>query len=445
MKIWQVLHGFPPELSGGTERTVEALARAMQGRGHDLRVVCGSIAPGDALEPLHSEFEGLSITRLGREDLDFESWEKAYSPRVSDGFRALIRSERPDVVHVHHWIRLSTDLCRIAKAEGVPVVAVHLHDYWTQQASPVRRADTTVPTPPAAPPWMNSAERREAFALHRRDLTCEVRAADLRFAPCRAHADGVQEFAERDLGPIEVSNPALLDVPARRPTRTGPRRKLLFFGSVYPEKGLITVLEAMHIAEERYSLIVLGAAHDEAYRARLEGLSQGLDVRFAGAFSTGDLQSVEADLMVLPSLCHESYGLVLDEARALGFPVLASDLPSLREHADPNATRWFEPGSAKSLAALLNDPDDLDSMSEPVQPELVSAAESADALLERYEAARRGEIDRAADDGVAELDDHTRLRAMFRRAERRLWSSLQNGQPTPPPDEFLGPDSRETC
>ena len=46
MKIFLVLHGFPPETRGGTERAVEALGRAMQAAGHEVIVVADSLAQG---------------------------------------------------------------------------------------------------------------------------------------------------------------------------------------------------------------------------------------------------------------------------------------------------------------------------------------------------------------------------------------------------------------
>ena len=78
MKIFQVLHGFPPELIGGTERVVESLARAMQAAGHDVTVICGSLELGspDRVDPF--ELDGLRGLRLHRDDLYFESWFKAY-------------------------------------------------------------------------------------------------------------------------------------------------------------------------------------------------------------------------------------------------------------------------------------------------------------------------------------------------------------------------------
>src|SRR5690606_34314492 len=170
-------------------------------------------------------------------------------------------------------------------------------------------------------PWMSAHEALEAFAVHRRDFLDELRSAHLRLAPSRAHAEGLRSLAIGEPGPIEISTPPLLDPPAallRAPVAGG--RKLVTWGSLYPEKGLQVVLDAMRLAGGDLSLEVLGEAHDPDYRLELQRAAEGLDVRFHGAYDMGDLSRIEADYAVLPSLCRESYGLVIDEAQMLGLP-----------------------------------------------------------------------------------------------------------------------------
>ncbi|MBK8974618.1 MAG: glycosyltransferase [Planctomycetes bacterium] len=440
MKVLHVLHAFPPETApGGTERTVIALARAMLAAGHDVAVIAGSltVAPSSRID--EQRFDdgtgaALRVLRMHRQDVHFESWEKAWSPRVGEAFRGVLRAERPDVVHVHHWIRLTTDLVRLARDEGVPVVACTLHDYWTQTVDPARLVGDDAPVAPPAAAWVGDDERAEAFALHRADLLDEVRAAHLRFAPSRAHADGLASFADGPLGEVFVSPPPLLDRPARRAVGAERGRRLLFWGSVYPDKGLDVVLDALFSVQSGWELHVFGEAHDVAYRERLQRRSARMPVTFHGRFEVRDLASAPGDYAVLPSICHESYGLVLDEARCLGLPVLASDLPAFREHCDPAATAFFEPNDPGSLAMLLCDEQRLSALREPADPMLPTPAGEAAALLARYSEARSGAH------GPLPLPPTVaptrRAAHLFARAERRLWSALQHPPILPPPPAY---------
>jgi hypothetical protein len=72
----------------------------------------------------------LTIVSVQRPDLFFDHWQKSRSVPVAERFVELLREERPAVLLVHHWIRLTRDLVFLAAREGIPAV-VFLHDHWT--------------------------------------------------------------------------------------------------------------------------------------------------------------------------------------------------------------------------------------------------------------------------------------------------------------------------
>ena len=442
MRIVQVLHHFPAPPTGGVERTVLALSRAMVASGHEVVIVAGSLDVGPSRVVREDLVEGLRVFRIPREDLWFESWEKAWSPEVGASFADVLCSLRPDVVHVHHWIRLTTDLVRIARRVTDAVVACTLHDYWTQLATPARQFGCDTPVAPSAARWMNEAERGEAFAFHRADLAAEIGAAHLRFAPSSAHAAGLAELADCDPdatgaaleAPLVVASPPpLLTVPRRRGESRQPRgHTLLFWGSVYPEKGLDVALDAL-ASVGGWRLVVLGEIHDPVLRERLHARSARLPVEFRGAFGAADLETTDADYALIPSTSYESYGLVIDEARCLGLPLIASDLAAYREHADSRAAAFFEPGDPGSLAMLLCDEARLQSLAMP-EAFFVRAEDAAAGLLAAY--AGVSPARRVAEPGPEPLAS-ARAALLFRRAERRLWSVLQVPSPKLAPDGYL--------
>lgn len=435
VKILHVVHQFPEALTGGAERYVAAVSRVMRERGHAVEVATGSLEVGPPRKVERSERHGLAVHALRRDDLYFESWEKAWCPGVGDAFRALLRRVEPDVVHVHHWIRLTTDLVRIARQVGVPVVACTLHDHWSVLADPVRPWGLDAPEAPAAPRWMGEAERAEAFAFHRDDLLDEVRAAHLRLAPSRAHAASVASLAVDDMGPFVASPPPLLERPSRRTAASGPRgKRLLFWGSLYPAKGIEIVLDALASIQSGWSLDVLGEAPDPAYGAWLHERAARLPVTFHGAFQAEHLARVDADYAVVPSATHESFGLVVDEAQCLGLPLIAADLPAHREHVPEACCAFFEPNDPGSLAMLLLDDARLHGLLVP-EPVGTSAEDAAELLLTAYDDARVGR--HAPVDAPQRAPMRARARMLFRRAERRLWSALQQGDALrPPPDDY---------
>jgi glycosyltransferase involved in cell wall biosynthesis len=436
MKILHVVHRFPDQPSGGTERYVAAVVGALREAGHDVRVACGSFELGDPETPVTVERAGLLTYELRRDDLYFESFGKAWHPGISVGFRRLVRELRPDVVHVHHWIGLTTDLVRIARDEGVPVVACTAHDHWSVLADPVRPIGLDVGEPPLAPHWMGGAELRESFEFHRADLLDELRAAHVRMAPSAAHAASLALLASGDIGGFAITPPPLLVRPPRVPTKRPRGRRLLFWGSLYPAKGIELLLDALASIGSGYELHICGTASDPAYGELLERRAAAFPVVFHGAFDVRRLGELDADFAVIPAASHESYGLVLDEAQCLGLPVLAADLPAFREHADPNGCAFFAPNDPGSLAVLLLDSARLAQLQSP-SPSGRSADQAGADLLSAYADARAG---RHAPSGLpAQVGPADRARFLFRQSERRLWTVLQRQDPELPPDDFLVP------
>ncbi|MFG0316256.1 MAG: glycosyltransferase, partial [Planctomycetota bacterium JB042] len=129
MRIAHAVHGHPPELIGGTELYVARLAHAQRAAGHDARVFAGSVEWREEFEVEDETVDGVPVRRVHRNDLYFDRWDKTYQPFVSDAWDRFLAEVRPDVVHVHHWIRLTSDLVAGAARAGVPAV-VTAHDLF---------------------------------------------------------------------------------------------------------------------------------------------------------------------------------------------------------------------------------------------------------------------------------------------------------------------------
>lgn len=432
MKILFVLHSFAPECVGGTERTVEALARACAGMGHEVVVVAGTLVGGPPDSWRELDHDGLRVVQMPREDLYFESWFKSWSPTVSAAFAKLLDTESPDIVHVHHWLRLTSDLVRVAASAGATTV-VTVHDYYPALASPVRKLDQLEAAAPEAPGYVSAAERDEAFAFHRADFVDELRAADLRLAPTLAHAAGVQAMLPAEVGEFVAHAPPMLQRPRRLPERSQRRRRLVAWGTWYPDKGLEAVLDALRrVPDAGWSLTILGEPYSPEYGADLERRAHGLAVEFRGRFDTDGLEAIDADYAVLPSTAHESYGLVLDEAMCLGLPVLGVDVPAYRERIDARCALWFSARDVGAWADALQSGAP-EALGRPQAPAMRTAEQAGSELLALYEQALATE----RLPPPVSIDANTRARMLHARAERRLWTALQQSDPPAPPDSFL--------
>jgi glycosyltransferase involved in cell wall biosynthesis len=175
-------------------------------------------------------------------------------------------------------------------------------------------------------------------------------------APARVVPDGAR---------LPASPPAL----ARRDAPL----QVYYVGQLYPWKGVDVLVEAMRSVEGA-ELVVVGGLPPETDLDRLKELATKLDLddrsRFRGFVPPPELpgETANADLFVIPLLDSETARLYtsplkLFEAMASGRPIVASDLPSIREILthEENAL-LVPPGDAPSLAAAiarLRDDEDL--------------------------------------------------------------------------------------
>lgn len=200
--------------------------------------------------------------------------------------------------------------------------------------------------------------RRDARVWHRAAAYVTITAAlaaelESRFG-ARAHVHVVP-----DGGPDPRAMALPSHDPTHRPVVVG------YAGHLYPWKGADVLMSALAAVPEVHGLIV-GGHPAEADRARVEGLarSMGLESRvtFTGHVPPGDVATrlAAASILVLPntaSAISERYTspLKLFEYLAMGRPIVASDLPAIREVlTDGESALLVPPGDASALAGAID-------------------------------------------------------------------------------------------
>ena len=160
--------------------------------------------------------------------------------------------------------------------------------------------------------------------------------------------------------PNAVSIPHGIEMVVRdseSPRSPGPPR-IIFQGRLVTTKGLPVLLEAASIlrSENRaFEILVIG---DGPERAAIQELAEKLQLssclHFAGSIATADLDSTfaTANIVVVPSLGGEVFGLVLAETMSRGLPVVASNLGSFAEVLG-DAGLTFRVGDAQALAGQI--------------------------------------------------------------------------------------------
>lgn len=404
-RIGLVVHGQPPELVGGTEGLVARLALDLHAAGHEVQIFSGSIEWRPKLELVADNSGPVPVLRVHRSDLFFERWDKLHEPRVERLYRDWLDDFRPELVHVHHWARLTTTLVATAAEHGVPAV-LSLHDLFASCPRYHRvKADLSFceqrPSPEAcrncAPRWtfQGDAEIDAQATVFASEMRAEVSRAAALIAPTAGHGQRVLHWLALDR-PVIALPPAgsSVPVPAIRPlgervaSAADPLR-VGVFGHLHPLKGAGVVLDAQAALPDpsRVELHLWGEAPDADSEADIAARAGARKLVRHGAYTPADLAGAPIDVAVLPSLCAESYAFTLDEACSLGVPVLASNLGAHADRATARVAlvpRGDAAALAQQLQALADDPSRRARMAAAPAPAQLGAAEHLSRLQQIY-------------------------------------------------------------
>ncbi len=189
-------------------------------------------------------------------------------------------------------------------------------------------------------------QRAEGYVTITRALADELGARFGTRASVAAIPDGVRLEVPRHYVPRPMQRPAVVG----------------YAGHLYPWKGVDVLLNAVARLPDARGLII-GGHPSEPDLARCRALADTLGVAdrvtFTGLIAPSDVAArlARADVLVLPNPASpistsSTSPLKLFEYMAAGRPIVASDLPSIREVIRPDDNGVLvEPGSAAALAA----------------------------------------------------------------------------------------------
>lgn len=405
MKVLHVVPAYHPEGPGGIEVYVRELCLAQRARGDQPMVLTGRAEPRPIPTVESREVDGIPVLHLHRDDLWFEHHSRAHHAGAADLFARVLTIERPDVVHVHHWLRLTCDLVAIAERCGIPAV-VTLHDTYSTCPRLCRvRPDfshcttqmSVAACSPCVPRWAHESDAVVAagITLFRDALSDELARARAVIAVSGALADFVEVRTGLDRAKTTVLAPCHAPRTEARPLRPiRPNEPLRFghWGNLGRHKGtdvlLSAVRELVRTGPPRpFELHVLGRPESTGHSNELADLATDMPVVCHGPYDFGDLAAVAPHCGVFPFLAWETHSFVIDECFGLGLPCIASHVGAIPERTGLAAI-LVPPGDVLALAAamrlLLREPDRIASMAAVLPGPAPTADVHATAVDEIY-------------------------------------------------------------
>jgi len=368
---------LPPR--GGAEAHLAQVGELLQQAGHAVEVW--------APEP---EQPGWSSLR-----------DRVHAPAVARHVAERLVAFRPDVVHVHNFLRrLSTAPFALAARARVPAVLT-VHDYQlTCPRTWALRSDSAPCPQPSLPlclfgncrGGLHGVAGRAVYAANTLRIGLAARIVRRRaarvLAPSQALALRLCRVLQREVAHVPYPFPPLASFRAPATSR------LLFLGRVAAEKGPLELLQALAAARRSGAALELTVAGDgpllDTVRARIEGLGLGDVVRCTGWVDASAVPALLAahGALCVPSVWLENSPLAVHEALAAGRPVLGSTRGGIGELVDDSRSGLlFDPLDGAAFTAALLRWAALDDSSRAAfahaARERAAAAGGSDAFLRR--------------------------------------------------------------
>lgn len=288
-----------------------------------------------------------------------------WNPAVRAELAARLRTERPDVVHVHNVFPLLSPAVLAACADaGIPAVAT-LHNY-TQVCPPGtlhrdgRPCFECVGSVASLPAVRHGCYRNSRLATVPLAVSLSVNR--------RRWWSGVERFfcisaAQRDVLVRSGMPPERLTVkhnfvPDPGACRAGAGEQLLFLGRLAEAKGVRLLMAAWDdIAADGGVGVPLVLAGAGPLEREVTAWAAGRDdVRYVGLLDLAQCRQAVARsvAVVAPSMALETFGLVVAEAMAAGVPAVAAGHGAFVELVEDGVTGLLHrPGEPASLASCL--------------------------------------------------------------------------------------------
>jgi glycosyltransferase involved in cell wall biosynthesis/O-antigen/teichoic acid export membrane protein len=345
---------------GGAERLVADLVASQRQLGHEVKVLSSDL-PGTG-----TRFSDVTWAQAhGHRGLLTRLAGQVVNPAARRALSGVLDSFRPHVVHLHTIGLLApASLAVLARTPTVltvhgPEVYVRGTERWCLPAHYFRGPDVNR----GHVTWRGLLAMLVTVWIVGRLWRRGLRVVDVHTAPSRYLASVVAH----DFGPTRVvangsRRTGRTDHPPRPRDAEDPRRpRLLFVGRLEAFKGPQILLDAMPavLAAHPEALLTIcgdgpmaGPLREQIARLNLTG-----HVELVGWLDQPELDRLRAaaDVVVVPSIWPESFGLTCLEAFAAGTAVVASAVGGLPDLVRPGVTGLLvPPGDVAALASAVS-------------------------------------------------------------------------------------------
>lgn len=344
MKILVLIHEFPPVGGGGGYVALD-IAKGLRERGHEIVLITAHI-PGLAKDEIVAGMRVLRVPSLRRKPFQasFLSMAAYIVRGLWAGFR-LLKTWRPDVIHVHFAVPAGGAAYALSRLTKIPyVLTAHLGDvpggapekteHWFRWLLPFTR-----------PIWRDAA-KAVAVSEFTRQLAL-------------AHYDVDVDVIHNGV--------AMRNVPNDKIVLQNPPR-IIFAGRFAEQKNPLQIVRTLaELKDLPWECVLIGDGNlGEALRAEIHAYGLDERFRFTGWVTPAEVQKwlAKSDILFMPSLS-EGLPVVGVQALAAGLALLVSNIGGFADLVDEGQNGFLvceAEAYREHLQCLLSSPETLRAM-----------------------------------------------------------------------------------
>lgn len=340
MKILFLSDDFPPNSLGGAGVVAYNLAKTIKELNHDVYVISTTQDKG---KEGSSTQDGLKLHKIySQYHRRWRAYLSLYNPQTVDKVKKIISDIKPDAVHVHNLhYHLSYHCLKIAKKSGAKVFLT-AHDTMFFHYGKIK-----IPKEATCENYLEYCNP---------SVIDQIREFKKRYNPVRnwvikrylkKYVDkviAVSDALKKVLVLNGIANVAVvhngIDVKAyetdqdavsafKKSNGLENKKIILFGGRISEEKGRGQVEESLGLILKEVPNALLMVAGSDGSRVS----ETTLPIKFLGWLNRGDMKLAFAasDVVLFPSICFDTFGMVVLEAMAVKKPVIGTCFGGARE------------------------------------------------------------------------------------------------------------------
>lgn len=368
-KILICSNAYPPHFIGGAELSAHNMAEVFKKRGYDILVLAGSVNDKKKRYSVNTRvYRGIRVFRVNLHSRDFSpDYFNFYHKEVETLFNDLLDRFSPDVIHFHNITGLSVGLVHIAKHRKIKTVLT-LHDYWgICQKNTLLKQDggicNDISECKACMSTMSGIRWKNLPSGMRNDfIFYQIQAVDTIICASRYVANKYVEAGidEKKICviPYGINIEKFSKIPSNK---VKSRVRFSYVGHLGRHKGLHVLVDALALLKEKdriqINIVGEGELRDEL-KSKIKSMGWDKSVRFWGKVDSHKIERVyrKTDVLLVPSIWPECFGIIIIEAMASGIPVIASRIGGIPEIVEDGKTGYLiEAGNAEELANKMSE------------------------------------------------------------------------------------------